>query len=100
MISDRGGNMGSPYLEGEKALERLGDLTELIFRSVEGSSSGSEANDLIEEVLHDMGAALRERDVARAKKLVMRMLTEVLGYDEVRAKFVMNNHLNKNAGWD
>ncbi|MCC6712577.1 MAG: hypothetical protein IT344_04365 [Candidatus Dadabacteria bacterium] len=47
-----------------------------------------------------MEAALRSRDVEKAKSLVMRLLTEVLGYDSVRAKFVMYNHLNKNAGWD
>lgn len=92
--------MGSPYLEGEKALERLGDLTELICRIAEGSGLDNEDNELIEKLLQDMSAALRERDVDRAKKLVMRLLSDVLGYDEVRARFVMNNHLNKNAGWD
>ena len=92
--------MGSPYLEGEKALERLGDLTELICRIAEGSGLDNEDIELIEKLLQDMSAALRERDVDRAKKLVMRLLSEVLGYDEVRARFVMNNHLNKNAGWD
>jgi hypothetical protein len=92
--------MDSPYLDGEKALERLGDLTELIFRTAEGSGQGREDNELIDELLRDMSTALRGRDVGLAKKLVLRMLTQVLGYDEVRAKFVMNNHLNKNAGWD
>jgi hypothetical protein len=92
--------MGGPYLEGEKALERLGDLTELICRIAEGGGVCPEDETLLEDLLRDMGEALRERDVPRAKKLVTRMLTEVLGYDQVRARFVMQNHLNKNAGWD
>ncbi|HSC34492.1 MAG TPA: hypothetical protein VLG45_04385 [Thermodesulfobacteriota bacterium] len=92
--------MGGPYLEGEKALERLGDLTELICRIAEGGGIGHEGETLLEELLRDMGFALRERDVPRAKKLVTRMLSGVLGYDQVRARFVMQNHLNKNAGWD
>ena len=92
--------MGSPYLEGDKALEKLGDLTELIFRTAEGSGPGGEDHQLIEELLRDMSTALMGRDLDMARKLVMRMLTEILGYDEVRAKFIINNHLNKNAGWD
>jgi hypothetical protein len=92
--------MGGTYLEGEKALERLGDLTELICRIAEGGGIGHEDDTLLEELLRDMGSALRERDVPKAKKLVTRMLSDVLGYDQVRARFVMQNHLNKNAGWD
>lgn len=92
--------MGGPYLEGEKALERLGELTELICRIAEGGGTEHEGETLLEELLKDMGAALRERDVPRAKKLVARMLSDVLGYDQVRARFVVQNHLNKNAGWD
>jgi hypothetical protein len=92
--------MGSPYLEGEKALERLGDLTELIVRTAEGSGPCLEDDLLVEELLWGMSTALTGRDLGRARKLVMRMLTEILGYDEVRAKFIINNHLNKNAGWD
>jgi hypothetical protein len=95
--------MGGPYLEGDKALERLGDLTELICRIAEGGVY-HEDETLLEDLLRDMGAALRERNVPKAKKLVTRMLSEVLGYDQVRARFVMQNHLNKNAnknaGWD
>jgi hypothetical protein len=60
--------MGGAYLEGEKALERLGDLTELICRVAEDGGVGDE--------------------------------DEMLRYDQVRARFVMQNHLNKNAGWD
>jgi len=92
--------MGGPYLEGEKALERLGDLTELICRIAEGGGTGHEDGSLLDGLLRDMGTALRERDVPQAKKLVTRMLSEILGYDQVRARFVMQNHLNKNAGWD
>jgi hypothetical protein len=91
--------MGGTYLEGEKALERLGDLTELICRIAEGSGLGNEDEKLLEGLLLEMGAALRERDLPGAKKVVARMLSEVLGYDEVRAGFVVRNHLNKNAGW-
>lgn len=92
--------MGGTYLEGEKALERLGDLTELICRIAEGGGICHEDDTLLEELLREMGSALRDRDLPRAKKLVMRMLSDVLGYDQVRARFVMQNHLNKNAGWD
>jgi hypothetical protein len=92
--------MGGAYLEGEKALERLGDLTELICRVAEDGGVGDEDEMLLEELLQDMCTALRERNVPKAKKLVTRMLSEVLGYDQVRARFVMQNHLNKNAGWD
>ncbi|HET7289530.1 MAG TPA: hypothetical protein VFJ67_03755 [Thermodesulfobacteriota bacterium] len=91
--------MGGTYLEGEKALERLGDLAELICRIAEGSGLENEDEELLEGLLLEMGAALRERDLPGAKKIVARMLSEVLGYDEVRAGFVMRNHLNKNAGW-
>ncbi len=92
--------MGSPYLEGERALERLGDLTELICRVAERKGIDRRSSVLIEDVLGEMSEALRDRDVERAKKLVTHLLSEVLGYDPVRARFVMNNHLNKNAGWD
>lgn len=91
--------MGDTYFEGEKALERLGDLTELICRIAEGSGIGRESEKLLEVLLFDMGAALRERDLPGAKKVVSRMLSEVLGYEEVRAGFVVQNHLNRNAGW-
>ena len=92
--------MSGPYLEGEKALERLGDLTELICRVAEkkGLDSGEAA--LMDEIIGEMGEALAERDLLRAKKLVTRLLSDVLGYDSNRARFVINNHLNKNAGWD
>ncbi len=92
--------MGGPYFEGDKALERLGDLAGLICGIAEGGGLDHGDKTLLEELLRDMGAALRQRDVARAKGLVTRMLSDVLGYDEVRARFVMNNHLNKNAGWE
>jgi len=92
--------MGGTYFEGEKALERLGDLTELICRIAEGSGIGDEGEKLLEGFLLEMGGALRDRDLPRAKKVVARMLSEVLGYDEVRAGFVVRNHLNRNAGWE
>ncbi|HVY54814.1 MAG TPA: hypothetical protein VHC46_03565 [Thermodesulfobacteriota bacterium] len=91
--------MGGTYFEGEKALERLGDLTELICRVAEGSGIGLEDEKLLEKLLLEMGAALRERDLPGAKKVVAKMLSDVLGYDEVRAGFVVQNHLNRNAGW-
>lgn len=92
--------MSGPFFEGDRALERLGDLTELIYGAA--GKSGLDASELerVEELLGQMGDALRERDVKRAKKLVTTLLTLVLGYDETRARFVMYNHLNKNAGWD
>jgi len=92
--------MGGTYFEGERALERLGDLTELICRIAEGSGIGGEDEILLEGLLLEMGAALRERDLSRAKKVVARMLSDVLGYDDVRAGFVVRNHLNRNAGWE
>ncbi len=92
--------MSSTYLEGDRALERLGDLTELICRVAEGNGLDRGGSVMLEYLLGEMGLALRERDVARARKLVTRLLCDVLGYDTVRAQFVMNNHLNKNAGWD
>ncbi|MEQ9617958.1 MAG: hypothetical protein RIG61_02160 [Deltaproteobacteria bacterium] len=92
--------MSGPYLEGERALERLGDLTELICRVAEKKGLDRENRALMDEIIGEMGEALTERDLVRAKKLVTRLLSEVLGYDTSRAGFVMNNHLNKNAGWD
>ena len=92
--------MRHTYFEGEKALERLGDLTELICRIAEGAGIGSEDEKLLNELLFEMGSALRERDLSRAQKVVARMLSDVLGYDEVRAGFVVRNHLNRNAGWE
>lgn len=92
--------MRGTYFEGEKALERLGDLTELICRIAEGSGIGGEDEILLDGLLLEMGAALRDRDLPRAKKVVARMLSDVLGYDEVRAGFVVRNHLNRNAGWE
>lgn len=92
--------MTGTYFEGDKALERLGDLTELICRIAEGSGIGGEDEILLEGLLLEMGAALRDRDLPRAKKVVARMLSDVLGYDEVRAGFVVRNHLNRNAGWE
>ena len=92
--------MSGPYLEGERALERLGDLTELICRVAEKKGLDHKDSALMDEIIGEMGEALTERDLVRAKKLVTRLLSDVLGYDRKRARFVMNNHLNKNAGWD
>lgn len=92
--------MSGPYLEGERALERLGDLTELICRVAEIKGLDHKDSALMDEIIGEMGEALTERDLVRAKKLVTRLLSDVLGYDGKRARFVMNNHLNKNAGWD
>lgn len=92
--------MGGTYFEGERALERLGDLTELICRIAEGSGIADDDEILLDGLLLEMGTALRERDLSRAKKVVARMLSDVLGYDEVRAGFVVRNHLNRNAGWE
>ena len=92
--------MSTNYLEGDRALERLGDLTELICRVAEGNGLDRGSSVMLEYLLGEMGGALRERDVERAKSLVTRLLCDVLGYDIVRAKFVMSNHLNKNAGWE
>ena len=91
--------MGGTYFEGEKALVRLGDLTELICRVAEGSGIGCEDEKLLEALLLEMGAALRERNLPGARRVVARMLSDVLGYDEVRAGFVVQNHLNRNSGW-
>lgn len=92
--------MSGPYLEGEKALERLGDLTEIIWRVAEKKGLDREISARMEDIIGEMGEALTERDLVRAKKLVTLLLTDILGYDRNRARFVMNNHLNKNAGWD
>lgn len=92
--------MGEPFLTGDKALERLGEVTGLVCSIAEKEGLGPYETKLLEKHLRDMEGALRERNVPKAKELVMSLLTEVLGYDSVRAKFVMYNHLNKNAGWD
>ncbi len=91
--------MSGPFLTGDKALERLGDMTGLVCGIADREGIGAYETKLLERYLLDMEAALRARDVEKAKFLVMRLLVEVLGYDSVRAKFVMYNHLNKNAGW-
>jgi len=91
--------MASTHLEGERALERLGDLTELI--CVEARKKGLDTdNTILDTLLLQMGDAINERDIKKAKELVVLMLSEVLGYENTRAEFVMHNHLNKNAGWD
>ncbi|MCL4244827.1 MAG: hypothetical protein KJ002_06825 [Candidatus Dadabacteria bacterium] len=92
--------MSGPFLTGDKALERLGEVTGLVCSIADKEGIGPYETKLLEKYLLDMEAALRSHDVEKAKYLVMRLLTEVLGYDSVRAKFVMYNHLNKNAGWD
>lgn len=92
--------MGNPYLEGERALERLGDLTELICSIAERKGLAPENSVLLDKMLREMSRALADRDVEGAKKIVTHLLSEVLGYEPGRARFVMNNHLNKNAGWD
>ena len=91
--------MSGPFLTGDKALERLGDMTGLVCGIADREGSGAYETKLLERYLLDMEAALRARDVEKAKFLVMRLLVEVLGYDSVRANFVMYIHLNKNAGW-
>lgn len=92
--------MSGPFLTGDKALERLGEVTGLVCGIAEKEGLGPYETRLLEKHLRDMEGAIRAKDVPRAKELVMRLLTEVLGYDSVRAKFVMYNHLHKNAGWD
>lgn len=91
--------MESTYLNGNLALERLGDLTELI--CIEAHKNGLDKDDpILDGLLLKMGDALKRRDIKKAKQNVIKMLSEVLGYDTTRAAFVMKNHLNKNAGWD
>ena len=91
--------MEGTYLKGNLALERLGDLTELI--CIEAHKKGLDNDDpVLDGLLLKMGDALNRRDIKEAKQNVVKMLSEVLGYDTTRATFVMKNHLNKNAGWD
>lgn len=91
--------MDGTYLKGNKALERLGDLTELI--CIEAHKKGLDKDNLVlDGLLLQMGEALSERDIKKAKEHVVTMLSEVLGYDTVRARFVMKNHLHIKAGWD
>ncbi len=92
--------MASTYLEGERALERLGDLTELIFKEAQNKALNEDRKLILDKLMGQMGDAINERDIKKAKELVVVMLVEVLGYENKRAEFVMNNHLNKNAGWD
>lgn len=92
--------MGSTYLQGERALERLGDLTELICIESEKKGLNKDVRHVLDRLMGQMGDALKERNIKRAKELVIILLTDVMGYEHSRAKFVMNNHLNKNAGWD
>lgn len=91
--------MKGTYLRGEKALERLGDLTELICIEAEKKGIDND-NPTLDDLLLNMGQALNKRDIKMAKQNVVKMLSDVLGYDDTRAVFVMKNHLNKNAGWD
>ena len=91
--------MAGTYLEGERALERLGDLTELICVEAQKKALDTDSA-VLDALLLQMGDAINGRDIKKAKELVVIMLSEVLGYENTRAEFVMNNHLNKNAGWD
>ena len=91
--------MSGTYLEGDRALERLGDLTELI--CIEAQKMGLDKDNLLlDSLLEQMSEALKNRDIKKARELVVSMLADVLGYESQRARFVMQNHLNKNAGWD
>lgn len=92
--------MSGTYLQGDRALERLGDLTELIFKEVKDRGLKDQEKLLLDKLIGHMGEAITERDIEKAKKLILEMLTDVLGYRDARAEFIMNNHLNKNAGWD
>lgn len=91
--------MEATYLKGIKALEKLGDLTELI--CIEAHKKGLDRdNAILDGLLLEMGDALSRRDIKKAKQHVVAMLSEVLGYDQTRARFVMKNHLHIKAGWD
>ena len=92
--------MGGTYLEGDRALERLGNLTELIFQEAERKGLSDEGKLLLDKLTGSMGDAINERDIKKAKEIVVLMLTDVLHYRSGRAEFIMNNHLNKNAGWE
>ena len=92
--------MTGTYLQGDRALERLGDLTELIFKEAKNKELNHKNRVLLDKLIGQMGEAINERDIKKAKKLIVEMLTEVLGYRDARAEFIMNNHLNKNAGWE
>jgi hypothetical protein len=92
--------MGSIYLKGERALERLGDVTELICIEAEKKGLDQERRLVLDGLMERMGGAISERNIKKAKELVITLLTDVLDYEPRRAKFVMNNHLNKNAGWE
>ncbi len=64
--------MSGPFLTGDKALERLGDMTGLVCGIADREGIGAYETKLLERYLLDMEAALRARDVEKAKSLVMR----------------------------
>ncbi len=92
--------MAGTYLQGDRALERLGDLTELIYKEAQKKGLSEDLKLTLDRMIGQMGKAINERDIKKAKDLIVVMLTDVLGYKGARAEFIMNNHLNKNAGWD
>ncbi len=91
--------MAHSYYCGDIALERLGGLTELIARIAEGNTDLPSKFIVLDNLIGEMGNALNERNLEKAKKVMIKLLSDVLGYEKSRAEFVMKNHLNKNAGW-
>ena len=60
--------MEGTYLKGDLALERLGDLTELI--CIEAQKNGLDNDDpVLEGLLLKMGEALKRRDIKKADVL-------------------------------
>ncbi len=91
--------MAHPYYRGDRALERLGELTKLIARVAEENTDLPSKPIVLDGLIGEMGDALNERNLEKAKKIMIKLLSDILGYEKRRAEFVMNNHLNKNSGW-
>ncbi len=86
-------------LDSARELERLGELTVAICSVVDSDGLSEELGCTLDSLIGDMGEALSNRDLRNARVLVLRMLSEILGYEPNRAKFIMSNHLNPNTNW-
>ena len=91
--------MEDVHFKGLAALEKLGDLTQLIYDVAEKTGLDSSEKRKIDEMLMEMAEALKDNNTPRARNLVKNLLVDILGYEPDRAEFIIDNHLNKNAGW-
>jgi len=91
--------MKDNYHKGDRALNSLAKLVTDTFDQTEKMQLDKSKKDKFQNLITEMGKAIKERNLEEAKIIAGLILSDVLGYEKGRASFIVNNYLNKNSGW-